>query len=114
MIGKNLRKIMQEFALNVLHAKKEKMYPAYVSKNNSSREKQVILLLISKVKKWLYLAVKKLSALLRGVISKYNGDFYCLNSLHSFRTKNNLESHKRVCENKDFYNVIVPSEDLKI
>ena len=33
--------------LNVLHAtKKEKIYPAYVSKHNSNREKQVILLMI--------------------------------------------------------------------
>ena len=32
-------------ALNVLHSKKEKIYPAYVSKNNSNGEKQVILLM---------------------------------------------------------------------
>ena len=31
---------------NVLYAKKEKICPAYVSKNNSNREKQVILLMI--------------------------------------------------------------------
>ena len=35
-----------------------------------------------------YLAVKKLSALLRGMKSNNNGDFYCLNCLHSFRTTN--------------------------
>ena len=29
-------------------------------------------------KLWHYLAVKKLSALLRGITSKNNGDFYCL------------------------------------
>ena len=29
-------------------------------------------------------------------------------------TKNKLESHKKVCENKDFCNVIMPSEDTKI
>ena len=34
-----------------------------------------------------YLAVKKLSALSRGITSKNNGDFNCLSSLHSFRTK---------------------------
>ena len=34
-------------ALNVLYAKKEKIYPAYVSKHNSNYEKQVILLMIS-------------------------------------------------------------------
>ena len=28
-------------ALNVLHAKKEKIYPAYVSKNNSNRENKL-------------------------------------------------------------------------
>ena len=51
---------------------------------------------------WHYLGVKKLSALLKGITLKNNRSFYCLNCLHSFRTKNKLESHKRVCENKDF------------
>ena len=37
-----------------------------------------------------------------------------MNCLHSFRTKNKLESLKNVCENKDFCNVIIPSEDNKI
>ena len=46
--------------------------------------------------------------------SKYNGDFYCLNCLHCFRTKNKLESHGKACENKDFYNVIMLSQDTKI
>ena len=35
-----------------------------------------------------YLAVKNLSALLRGITSKHKGDFYCLNCSHSFRTEN--------------------------
>ena len=34
-------------ALNVLYAKKEKIYPAYVSKHNANREKQVTFLMIS-------------------------------------------------------------------
>ena len=51
---------------------------------------------------------KKPPVLLRGII---NGDFYCLNCLHSFRTKNKLESHKEIFENKDFCKVIMPSED---
>ena len=38
-------------AFNVLYAKKEKIYPAYVSKHNSNREKQVILLMISNAEK---------------------------------------------------------------
>ena len=53
-------------------------------------------------------------ALWRGITSKHYGDFYCLNCLHSFRTKNKLEFHKKVCENKDFCNVIMPSKDNKI
>ena len=46
---------------------KEKIYPAYVSKNNSNREQQVTLLMIVNGDKWHYLAVKKLSALLGGI-----------------------------------------------
>ena len=42
---------------------------------------------------------KNLSALLRGIMSKHDGDFYCFNYLCLFRTKNELESHKKVCEN---------------
>ena len=53
--------------------KKKKIYPAYVSKHNSNREKQVILLMISNGEKLReaksegrrhYLAVNKILALL--------------------------------------------------
>ena len=63
---------------------------------------------------WHYLVVKDLLALSREVTSKNNGDFYYLNCRHSFRIKKKLESHKKLCENKDFYNRIMPSEDTKI
>ena len=56
---------------------------------------------------------KKLSSLLIGARLKHVGDFYCLNYFHSFRTKNKLESDKKVCENKDFRNILMPSEILK-
>ena len=46
--------------------------------------------------------------------SKNNGDFYCLNCLQSFRTKKVLELHKKIYENKDLCNVIMPSKDTKI
>ena len=59
-------------AINVLYSKKEITYSAYVSKHNSNREKQFILLMISN----------------SGIIQKKNGYFYCLSCLHSFRTKN--------------------------
>ena len=65
-------------------------------------------------KGWHYLEVIKLSALLRGMTFKHQGDFCCLNFLFSFATENKLEFHKNVWENKDFYNVIMPSKDTKI
>ena len=71
------------------------MYPAYVSKHSSKHEKQVIFFMFLNKERWNYLTVKKLSALLRGIMSKHNGDFYCLNCLHSFRTKNSLKLIKQ-------------------
>ena len=104
---KKFEKTKVAIALIVLYVQKEKIYPVYVSKHHSNREKQVIIFVIPNGEKlWHYHAVKKLSALLRGATSKNNGkndgDFYCSNCLHSFRTKNKLTSHKKVCENKDF------------
>ena len=40
---KKIEKNNVTIALNILYTKKEKIYPAYVSKHNSNREKQVIL-----------------------------------------------------------------------
>ena len=37
-----------------------------------------------------------------------------MNCLHSFRTKNKLETHKKVCKNKDIWDVVMPSEGTKI
>ena len=68
------------------------MYPPYVSKHNSNCERQVILFMI--LNRWHYFAVKRLSALLRGITSKHQGNFYFLNRLHSFATENKRESHK--------------------
>ena len=66
------------------------------------------------MRRWHYVAVKKLPALLRGITSKHHGDSHCLNCRHSFRTEYKLELHKQVCENKEFCNVIMSSEDTKI
>ena len=61
---------------------------------------------------WHYIAVKKLSTLLRGITSKHHGDFYPLNCLHSFRTENKLKSHEKVCKNKDFCGIVMlPGKD---
>ena len=57
--------------------------------------KKVFLLMIPNREGWTYLAVKELSALLRGIRSKHVGYFYCLKSLHLFGTKNKIECHKK-------------------
>ena len=61
-IRKRLEKIEKnnlKIALNALYAKKEKIYPDYVSKHNSNREKEIILLMISNGEtQWHYLAAK--------------------------------------------------------
>ena len=70
--------------------------------------------MITDNKKWHYLTVKKLSALFWGKTSKNYGDFYCLNCLHSFRTKNKLKVHKNVCKNHEYCYIEIPKEDKKI
>ena len=57
---------------------------------------------------------KKLSALLKGITSKNDFDSYCLNCLHSFRIKNKLKSHEKLCKNKDFCGVLLPSQKCNI
>ena len=69
------------------------------AKNNSNCEKQVILLMISNREKlWPYLAVKKLSVLLRGTTSKYYSIFIVWIAFIPLEKK--IKSHKKVCENK--------------
>ena len=55
-----------------------------------------------------------LSALLRQIFSKYDGNFYCLNYLHFCKTKTKLESHKKVCDKKHFFGGVIPFKDTKI
>ena len=82
----------------------KKIRHAYKTKHNLRLENRLILLIITNGKKWHYLAVKSLSALLRRITSNNNGNFYCKNYLHSFRTENNL----------DYSYVEMPKEDNKI
>ena len=72
-----------------------KIHIAYKSRHNLTREKQVILLMITDGEKWHCLIVKNLTGLLRGVTSNHNGDFYCLNCFHLYSTKARLEAHKK-------------------
>ena len=106
----------ESIALNILYVlhKTTKISLAYKSKHNLTREKQVIILMITNGEKWHYLAVRRLSGLLRGVTGNNNGDFYFINCFHAYRTKNKLEKHKNICENHDYYQVEMPNEDNKI
>ena len=65
-----------------MYAKKEEINPGYVSKHNSNRKNQVIILMVS------------------------NGE--------KCKWSETLTTHKRVCENKDFCNAIMPSEGIKM
>ena len=103
-------------ALNILFVpyNTEKIRLAYKSKHNFKRKSQVILLMITDGKKWHYVAVKSVPALLRGITSNYNGDFYCLNCFHSYSTKNKLKRDERVCNDHDYCYVEMPNEGNKI
>ena len=70
--------------------------------------------MITNGKKWHCLAVRSLSALLRGITSSNNGDFYCLNCFHSYRAHNKLKKHERVCNNHDYCHVEMPKENEKV
>ena len=70
--------------------------------------------MITDGEKWHYLTVKNLSGLLRGTTSSHKEDFYCLNCFPSYRTRNKLETHKKICENHDYCNVEMPTKDNDI
>ena len=105
-----------EIALNILYVphNTKKTNIAYKSKHNLSREKKVILLMISNGEKWHYLTVKNVSGLLRRITSNHAGDFYCLNCFCVYSTKNKLEKHKKICENHDYCHVEMPTKDNNI
>ena len=61
---------------------------------------------------WHYLTVKSIFKLLRGITNN-NGDSHCLNYFHSYRTKNKIKKHKKVCKDCDFCAIIMPDESKK-
>ena len=77
-------------ALNTLYVpyNTKEIRQAYISEHNDERNNQVNLLMITDgTSNWHYLAIKNISGSLRGITSHHNGDIYCLNCLHSYRTK---------------------------
>ena len=95
MTGKKLRIIIEQLLLMVCMLKVKKytlpMFPNIIQivKN------KLFFSRLKTEKDGIILQQKKLSALFRGLSSKNNGDFYFLNCLHSFRTKDMLESPKK-------------------
>ena len=73
----------------------------YQNITTSVKKKVILLMITDDGKRWHYLAVRSLSALVRGISSCNNGDFYCLNCFHSYLTLNKLKKHERVCNNHD-------------
>ena len=92
----------------------KKVRHARMSKHNTKCENQVILLMITDGEKQHYLSVKSLSALLKGITSKHDGDFYCLNCFQAYTSDNKLKKHKGACENHYYCRVKMPKEDNKI
>ena len=86
--------------------------PAYISKHNNKRDTKVnVLMIADKNNNWHYLAVKRISGLLRGITSRHNGDFYCLNCFHSYTTENKLKKHEKMCNEHDFCFSRLPDND---
>ena len=76
-------------ALNIFYVphKEIDIRPVYISKFNKTREYHANLLMITDgTDKRHYITIKSISALLRGITSTHNGDFYCLNCFNSYRT----------------------------
>ena len=64
--------------------------------------------MITDGKKWHYLAVTNLSALLQGNSSNHEGDFYCLNCFNSYTSKNKLKEHEEICNNHNSCHIEMP------
>ena len=93
----------------------EEIRQAYVSEHNDERNNQVNLLIITDgTSNWHYLAIKNISGLLRGRPSNHNGEFYCLNCLHLYRTRSKLKKHEKICKNHDFCNLKMPDVNNNI
>ena len=109
-MGKKTERNNKTIVLNVLYIphNTKTTSVAYRSEYNNKRRKQVILLMITNGKKYHYLAVTNLSALLQGNSSNYERDFYCLNSFNSYTSKNKLKEHEEICNNHDSCRIEMP------
>ena len=103
-------------ALNIffLPNKELDIRPIYISKFNKTREHHANSLMITDgTDTWHYIATKKIPALLRGVSSTHDGDYYCSNCFHSYRTESSLKKHEELFVNNNFSLIKMPTEDKK-
>ena len=117
--SKTFEKNTLTIPLNILYIKEKEIFPADISTHNSTREKEIFLLMITNQEKegckaklegrWHYLAVQNLSALLHKITSKNTIKFYCLNCLHFFRRENKVKSHVKICKYKDLCEIVMAS-----
>ena len=70
--------------------------------------------MINDGKKWHYLPVTNLSALLAKKSSNHDGYFYCLNCFNSYTTKSKLKEHEKICNNHDSCHIEIPKWVEKI
>ena len=83
--------------------KENEIMPLFISKNSKTGKYHENLMMISNDKGtiWHYTATKSIPALLRGITSKHNVDFYCLDCFRSYRTAEKLAEHEQLCNRND-------------
>ena len=109
-------KYNDNIALNIFYVphKEIDIRPVYISKHNKTRQHHANLLMITDGSDiWHYIAIRSIPALLRGVSSTHNGDYYCLNCFHSYRTETKLKEHEQMCVNNNFAMIKMPDEKNK-
>ena len=100
-----MKKNNKTIALNILYIphNTKTISPAYRSEYNNKRKKQVVLLTINNSKKFHYLAVTNLSALLKRISSNHKEHCYCFDCFNSYTSTNRLKEHEETCNNHDSY-----------
>lgn len=86
---------------------------AYISPHNFTKKHHITLLRITDDEKFHYLSVKSISRLLQRISSKHKGDYSCLGCFNSYRTKEKLIKHDRLCRNPDYCAITFTKEKYK-
>ena len=90
----------------------EEIRLAYKSKYKTKRENQVILLMITDLRKRHHLTIKSLPALLQGITSTWRR-LLLLKLFYSYSTEKKLEKHEKVCNDHDYCYVKVSEKTIK-